>query len=226
MDARGEKPKPLAAKLGLSETGVRDVFLDKTKSVNTPKLTAFASYFGVSVEQLLDGTAGLDQQPLEGNAVPVQFEGASLTQVRQDLPVFGTALGAEVVVDGESIEQTMLNSGDVIEYRKRPPISNGVERVYGLYVQGSSMYPAHRDGAFLFAQWDAPLRTGDDVVVYLRAEGDDDDGERARCVLVKRLVKRTGKYVELEQYQPPVTFRIAAEKVLRIDRVLTNDDFV
>jgi transcriptional regulator with XRE-family HTH domain len=226
MEQRGEKPKPLAAKLGLSETGIRDVFLEKTKSVTTPKLTAIASYFGVTVDQLLDGTAGLGGSPLDGNAQPVLFEGASLAVVRQDLPVFGTALGAEVIVDGEAVEQTMLNSGDVIEYRKRPPISNGVERVYGLYVQGSSMYPAHRDGAFLFVQWDAPLRTDDDVVVYLRMDGDEDDGLRARCVLVKRLVKRTSQYVELEQYQPAITFRIPMEKILRIDKVLTNDDFV
>jgi phage repressor protein C with HTH and peptisase S24 domain len=158
------------------------------------------------------------------NARPIKFEGASLEQVRNDLPVYGTALGAERVVDGEAIEQTTLNSGEVLEYRKRPTISNGVERCYGLYIQGDSMYPAHRDGAFKFVQRGAPLRVGDDVVVYLRPLGEDDDGEAARLVLIKRLVRRTAQYVELEQFRPAKTFRIAQSDVLRIDRVLTEDD--
>lgn len=142
------------------------------------------------------------------------------------MPVYGTALGAEMEIEGEAIEQTMLNQGEAIEYRKRPPISNGIERVYGLYVQGSSMYPAHRDGAFLFVQWDVPLRVDDDVVVYLRPQdGEEDNGLAARAVLVKRLRRRTSKFVELEQYNPPKIFRIPMQEVVRIDRVLTTDDY-
>jgi len=161
----------------------------------------------------------------ESNAAPVHFEGASIERLPRDMPVFGTALGAEMIVEGEAIEQTMLNSGDVIEYRKRPIIANGVDRIYGLYVQGSSMYPAHRDGAFLYAQRGASLRIGDDVVVYLRPQNEEDDGARATHVLIKRLIRRSAQYVELEQFQPAKTFRIAMGSVLRIDRVLTADDY-
>ncbi|WP_198162991.1 helix-turn-helix transcriptional regulator [Sphingobium sp. TCM1] len=227
MEEQGDKPKPLAAKLGLSETGIRDIFLEKTKSVGGPKLSAIAQHYGVSVEDILAGTATTSGRPFipQTNAKTVQFEGASLERVRDDLPVFGTALGAEMVIEGERIEQTMLNTGDIIEYRKRPPISHGVEKVYGLYVQGASMYPAHRDGAFLFAQRDARLRVDDDVVVYLRPKDESDDGDRAVCVLVKRLVKRSAQFVELEQYNPARIFRIDMADVLRIDRVLTADDY-
>jgi len=168
--------------------------------------------------------ADLSEFP-EGNATPVHFEGAAADRMPQNMPVFGTALGAEMIVEGEAIEQTMLNSGDIIEYRKRPIVANGIERVYGLYVQGSSMYPAHRDGAFLYAQREVPLRIGDDVVVYLRPQNHEDDGERASHVLIKRLVRRSAQYVELEQFQPAKTFRIAMGNVLRIDRVLTADDY-
>lgn len=226
MDEAGDKPKPLAAKLGFSETGVRDIFLPKTKSIGGPKLAAIASHYGVTAEAIMAGTASTEGERPPGNAVPVKFEGASLANVRTDCPVFGTALGGEVTVDGEAIEQTTLNQGEVIEYRKRPPISNGIERVYGLYVQGSSMVPAHRDGAFLFVQWDVPLRVDDDVVVYLRPHNnEDDDGKASRCVLVKRLKRRTARYVELEQFNPAKIFRIEMSDVLRIDRVLTTDDF-
>jgi hypothetical protein len=227
MDERGDKAKPLAIGLGLSETGIRDIFLDKTKSVGGPKLSVIARYYGVTVDDIMAGTAttvGRSERP-KANGRPVEFEGASLAEVRNDLPVFGTALGAEMLVDGERIEQTTLNTGDIIEYRKRPPVSHGVEKVYGLYVQGASMYPAHRDGAFLFVQRDARLRVDDDVVVYLRPKDESDDGERAACVLVKRLVKRSAQFVELEQYNPAKVFRIAMDDVLRIDRVLTADDY-
>lgn len=223
MDEHGDKPKPLARKLGMGETGIRDIFLQK--SVGGPKLRTIASHYGVSVEAIMDGTASTSGARPEPNASPVRFEGASLQRPRPDCPVYGTALGAEKMIDGEAIEQTMLNQGEVIEYRKRPLVANGVERVYGIYVQGSSMYPAHRDGAFLFAQWDAPLRIDDDVIVYLRAEGDEDNGTAARAVLVKRLKRRTAQYVELEQFNPPKVFRIPMRDIVRIDRVLTADDY-
>lgn len=167
---------------------------------------------------------GLIERPAS-NAITHEFEGQSLERPRDDMPVFGTALGAEMLIDGERIEQTSLNTGNIIEYRRRPLMAHGVEKVYGLYVQGSSMYPAHRDGAFLFVQRDARLRVDDDVVVHLRPKDDTDDGERATCVLVKRLVKRTSQFVVLEQYTPPKVFQIDMKDVLHIDRVLTADDY-
>lgn len=218
------KPAGLPETRWAVEAGLNKAFFTNMKggagSIRSDNLEKLLSHIGKSIADL----QGAPFRPAT-NAEPVNFEGQSLERVRADCPVFGTALGAERVIEGEAIEQTMLNSGDVIEYRKRPPITNGVERVYGLYVQGSSMYPAHRDGAFLFAQHDVPLRVGDDVVVYLRPSDDSDDGSTARCVLVKRLVKRTAQYVELEQYTPAKVFRIPMLDVLRIDRVLTADDY-
>ncbi len=226
--------RDLAAAAGFSAaSGVQryvDVHNDKPMSVDVAK--RFASAMAgkgtppIEVAEIMDLTGFVAPENMpKPNARTVEFEGASLERVRDDLPVFGTALGAEMVIEGERIEQTMLNTGDIIEYRKRPPISHGVEKVYGLYVQGASMYPAHRDGAFLFAQRDARLRVDDDVVVYLRPKDESDDGDRAVCVLVKRLVKRSAQFVELEQYNPARIFRIDMADVLRIDRVLTADDY-
>ncbi|SNT15953.1 Phage repressor protein C, contains Cro/C1-type HTH and peptisase s24 domains [Sphingomonas laterariae] len=162
----------------------------------------------------------------QSNAQPVKFEGAPSVVLRDDLPIFGTALGAPKIVDGEAVEQTTLNRGEVVEYIKRPTILNGTPDAYGLYVQGSSMYPVHPEGTLLLAQAKKPPRVGDDVVVYLRCNGDDDDGERARGVLVKRLVRRSAQYVELQQFTPDMTFRLDAADVLRIDRVLTLGDLL
>lgn len=226
--------RDLAAASGFSAaSGIQryvDVHNEKPMSVDVAKrfVTSMAGKGAPPIEAAeilaLTGLGGETKLPAT-NARTVEFEGASLERVRDDLPVFGTALGAEMLVDGERIEQTTLNTGEIIEYRKRPPISHGVEKVYGLYVQGASMYPAHRDGAFLFAQRDARLRVDDDVVVHLRPTDESDDGARTICVLVKRLVKRSAQFVELEQYNPAKIFRIAMKDVLHIDRVLTADDY-
>ena len=218
------KPEGLAPTKWALDAGVNRGFFTNLKGkgggVRTDSLRKLLTYIDKTEADLVGAS---DVPP--ANAKPVEFEGASLERLPENLPVYGTALGAEMLIEGERIEQTTLNTGDVIEYRRRPPVSHGVEKVYGLYVQGSSMYPAHRDGAFLFAQRDARLRVDDDVVVYLRPKDESDDGSRAVCVLVKRLVRRSAQYVELEQYNPAKVFRIEMNDVLRIDRVLTTDDY-
>jgi len=232
LDETGEKAKPLAKdKLGLGETGIRDIFLEKTKSVGGAKLAAIAGYFGVSVESILEGTAttreaGDDPIPAP-NARVVPMEGASLEMPRENLPVWGSGLGAEREFEGEAVELTNLNTGGIVEYVRRPTILNGKQGVYALYVQGSSMHPALPDGEMIVAVRDMPMSIGDNVVVYLRTDNpDDDDGETSRGVLVKELVRRTASYVELRQYQPAKDFRVDMRQVVRIDRVLTRREML
>lgn len=165
----------------------------------------------------------------ETNASPFALEGASSERMMQDLPVYGTALGAERVLEGHAIEQASLNTGEVLEYKKRPTILNGRLDVYGLYMQGNSMDPLHADGSIVLAERKRPPRSGDSVVVYLRSNGDgdhSDDGKSARMVMVKRLVKRTAHFVELFQFEPMRNFKVPMEDVLQIDRVLTLDDLL
>lgn len=160
-----------------------------------------------------------------GNAVPFKMEGASDARMRHDVPVFGTALGAAEVYDGEAVEQTTLNSGEIIAYLRRPVLLDGRADVYGLYVQGSSMAPRYRDGATVFVEQKKPPRIGDDAVIYLRV-ADDHDGERASCVLIKTLARKTASYIELEQYSPALSFQIPVERIERMDRVVPWDELV
>lgn len=170
---------------------------------------------------------GLSPAAPESNASqPIAYEGSSMQRMDKTLPVYGSALGAEQVIDGEAVELTTLNRAEVIEHRERPPILNGKRDVYGLYVQGSSMDPAFDDGDLLVVQKTAAISIGDFVVVYIRAKGEHDDGETAENVLIKRLVRRTAQYIELRQYQPDITFRIPREDVLRIDKALRTKDLL
>lgn len=162
---------------------------------------------------------------VEPNATPFKMEGADDRRMTHSVPVYGTALGADEIVDGEAIEQTTLNKAEVIGYLRRPVLLDGRADIYGLYVQGSSMAPRYRDGATVFVEGKRPPRIGDDAVVYLRVP-DEHEGEMPSCVLIKTLVKKTAGYVELEQYSPHTTFRIPMERVKDLHRVVPWDELV
>jgi phage repressor protein C with HTH and peptisase S24 domain len=166
--------------------------------------------------------AGLPSAP---NAKTFRMEGASEARMTRDVPIYGTALGADEIYDGEAVEQTMLNTAEVIGYLHRPTLLNGRADVYGIYVQGSSMNPRHRDGATLFVESRKRPSIGDDAVIYLRVP-DEQDGERPSCVLIKTLVRKSASFIELEQYNPHLVFRIPTERVARMDRVITLDELV
>lgn len=158
---------------------------------------------------------------IEPNAKVVHLEDTPASQMQGNLPIFGTALGAPREIDGDAIEQVTLNKAEVLEYVKRPVILNDNHLAYGLRVEGYSMEPRHRDGEMLIVDPLGRIKIGEDVVVYLRPTSpEEDDGETARAVLVKRIVRRSSGFIELEQYQPAKTFRIDMQEVLRIDRVM------
>lgn len=176
--------------------------------------------------EVLELTGFSPTVPVSNATQPIAYEGSSMQRMEKTLPVYGSALGAEQLIDGEAVELTTLNRADVIEHRERPPILNGKPDVYGLYVQGSSMDPAFDDGDLLVVQKTAAISVGDFVVVYTRPKSDMDDGETAETVLIKRLVRRTAQYIELRQYQPDITFRIPRSDVLRIDKALRTKDLL
>lgn len=228
-EAKGWKRPALAEAMGTSTSQVER--LEKSqRRMTTDWLERAATALGTTLAALMgDSDASTDQAtppPPPPNAEAVRYEGSSLERMQENLPIFGTALGSSRLFDGEAIEQTMLNSGEAIGYLKRPVLLNGRDDVYGLYVHGSSMEPAHMAGSTIIAEMRRPPRIGDDVVVYLRPDGEEDDGHRARAVLVKRLVRRGASWIELEQFSPAATFRLDACQYVRIDRVMTLGDLL
>ena len=65
----------------------------------------------------------------------------------------------------------------------------------------------------------------DYVIVQLRGP-DGNDGERIFRVLAKRLIRKTASYFELEQFDPPATFRVPREQVAHIHRIIRWDELV
>lgn len=152
------------------------------------------------------------------NATPVVFNGPGRQKGPQDLPIYGSALGADLDFSGSAVEQTYLNTGDVVQYISRPAAVANRPDVYGVYIQGSSMSPRYQEGELAVVETRTPPRVGDDVVVYL-CNGLDDAEEVSAC-LIKRLVRRSGSYIELEQFQPHTTFKIESDTIKRVHRVI------
>lgn len=187
------------------------------------RIEAMSKAYEASLDELFENNEVFEATGVPAsNATIVRFEGAADVNLPRDIPVFGTSLGAPTEFDGTAIEQTMLNTGETIGYLPRPTVLNGQKGAYALYVQGSSMAPRHEDGETVFVQhvrYGRPPRIGDDVVVYLR-DFTDDDPDMASAVVVKRLVRRNSEFVELQQFNPPLNFKIEAERIVRVDRVI------
>lgn len=217
LRAKKLKGKDVAAHLGIAPARVTEM-TKRDRQIQPREMAPLAAMLG-----LID--AGDDE--IRSNARVIPMEGASLEKPHGNLPIYGTALAAAKRIEGEAIEQTELNKSNVIEYAKRPPLLNGRADAYGLHIQGSSMHPALPDGEMVAVAPGMPLSVGDNVVVYLRTDDpDEDDGQTARAVLVKELVRRSATAVILRQYSPAGDFSVDMSEVLRIDRVLTRREMM
>lgn len=156
---------------------------------------------------------------------PNDSPGLRNARLPRDVPVYGTAMGTYLQGgEEEAIEQAFINQGDVIEYLARPPGYANRTGLYSLYVSGTSMEPRWESGDPLYVDPKRPASIGDDVIVYLmKPSGEDNELEAA---LIKRLVRRTATHVELEQFNPPRTFRVELRRISAIHRVIPRRELL
>ncbi|MCG7348841.1 S24 family peptidase [Sphingomonas sp. ACRSK] len=221
IDARLQALGISDRKASLRAINKPDLIRDIRRGKNRSELSALARALETSVDYL----EGLTDNPARPGAVD-QSQPAAPTipkpdEMERDIPVFGTALGAEVTYwsehDGDvAVEQTDLNTGEVIDYFRRPPALRDRRDVYMLYTAGSSMAPAFEEGSPIPVDPKRPPTIGSYVVVYLR----DRDDEFAAGVLIKRLVKRSASFIELQQFNPPATFRLEPRQYRAVHRVM------
>lgn len=149
----------------------------------------------------------------------------------RDIPVFGTAEGAARPVDddGKTIltDAMTMDQDEVVEYRLRPSSLIGKRNIYALYVVGDSMAPWKEAGELIYIDGNRAPAINDYVVIQCR-NGFVEHADEHRIVrtMVKRLVRRSSTWVELQQYNPPQTFRIATDTIERIHRVMRLDELV
>lgn len=208
----------------IAATGKPDMIRDMRRGRQPmgARLAALAAVLECSADYLTGATdqvSGIAAEGIRRLVPPPQ-------DMLKDIPVYGTALGSEEryasEADGEVvIEQVTLNTGEVVDRFRRPPNLLNRKDIYGLYVAGDSMDPAYESGQGILVDPVKPAGSRDYVVVYLR---DRQDGDGAAGVLIKRLKRRSASFIELQQYNPPATFRLDARLYREVHRVMPWDE--
>ena len=215
-------------------TGKPDAIRDLRRAKGLPRsdrLDNLARVLGTSAEWLLRGggaeAAAEVREPQAPFVTPQRaFRGADRPR---DVPVLGTPSCGEMVVrvDGEDVhvETIDMDLDEVIEYVRRPVGLDGRGEVYAIYPQGFSMAPRFEPGEIQYVDGRKPPAIGDYVVVQLRRP-DEQAGERLVSALLKRLVRQSSEWVELEQFNPPAIFRVERRRIGRIHRIMTLNELV
>lgn len=205
-------------KASLNACGKPDLIRDirRGKDVGTTRIADLARALGTTVGYLhgeTDAPSPKRTRKPAGPAIP------SAQDLPRDLPVYGTVMGApsDIWADGEvAIQQVDLNTSNVIDWFRRPPALRDKREAYVLYTIGDSMDPAYEDGSAMIVDPKRRVGARDYVVVYLRGE----DHDETVAVLIKRLVRKSTEYIELEQFNPRTTFRLDAKRVRAIHGVV------
>lgn len=233
------KPAHLTENGWTVQAGVNRSFFQDLKRGKTPRtdtLERVVGAIGLSMAQFHALNAGAQPVPSAAFRSPGNdYRPApadlfrtvpNVTGELKDLPVLGTAEGADEAVDGNGhphmIESMLLTITDAIEYRVRPPALKHRKDVYCLYITGQSMNPRYEAGELVYVDAHRPAAIGDYVIVQMRGEGDNEDN--VIRVMVKRLVKRGPEFFEFEQFNPPLTFRYPKKMVMRLHRIMRTEE--
>jgi len=168
----------------------------------TKHLVPIAKAFGVTAEWLQDGGGPAPRSPLRAPA-PI---------ANDRMQVLGMA---ECGPDGWS-----LWNGDVIDMIARPANLAGVPGAYAVYVVGASMEPRYHPGELVHIHPGKPLTVGAYVLVQRRPKNDGDPP----LAVIKRLARRTGSKIVLEQFNPPKSFEIKSDDIVSIHRVVGSGE--
>jgi phage repressor protein C with HTH and peptisase S24 domain len=147
-----------------------------------------------------------------------EFRGPSASP---GVPLVGTGDCAELDATDPSghhvrVERSSFDPDFPIRFLERPPALLGSRNAYAIYFHGTSMEHRFYAGEIGYVDPDRHASPSDFVVVQLT----NGAGDEVVSVLVKRLVRQTPNYVELEQFNPPLIFRIERRLVARMHRIL------
>lgn len=202
----------------IDASGKPDLIRDmkRGRMPSSDRLDALAVTLGTTTDYLLGKSASSTIPGSPGMAT------AEMERLPLDIPVYGTALGADLPVeDGGTaveVEQTIIEMTEVVDhFRRLPGIANDRE-AYGLMVVGNSMSPRYDDGDPIYCTTKRQPAIGDYVVLQVK---DGDHGTEIVSALIKKLIGRTATHYELEQFNPPLRFKISKAQVGRIHRVIS-----
>lgn len=214
IEASGRSASEISRAIGQNRTLVRDILNGRVRSPRIDTLQKIADELGVSVTTLTGAEvapAPRAQRTLRSEAVPAPVALPPRSELPRDVPVFGTAAGA-AATDGAF----QLAAGEAVDYVLRPPALAGARDVYAIYVTGSSMEPAHPEGELRFVHPHRVPAPGDTVIIQCQYKP-----EGPIEAYIKRLVRRNGERIVVEQFNPAGQVEFERRFVLQMHKVLT-----
>lgn len=197
----GKQWAPTSRAAKLNSTYLRDI-LERNQTPQLKSAEKLSASLGVPMtDWFLEG----DRNPAGAHDV------ASIqpAQMPRDVPVRGAAACG---TDG-AFE---FNSGDPIDYIRRPPRLENVRDVYALYILGASMSPWREEGQIVYVHPLQPPKIGDYVVLQLLPLR---DGEAPRAY-VKKLEKRNSLEITVSQYNPAKRLTFPVNRIVSVHRIM------
>ena len=225
------KPSGLSPNAWAVSAGVnRNVFADirKRNSAHPYTLDKLLQAIGLTKAEFDAGARQTHKEPPPPavRAPRLAFRGDDRPR---DIPIVGTAECADIDFSSEdgivTIEMIEIDMDNVVDYARRPVTLDNRRDVYAIFFRGHSMVPRYEPGEIAYVDPARQPRARDYVIVQLR-KGEGEDADRTITALAKRLVRVSGTFVELEQFNPPATFRIERKQIAHIHRIIPWDEMV
>jgi len=194
---------------------------------NAERLRKLAGVLGTSSDWLLtgEGDSGAAElvPPTRGVAIADPYRAFRGHDRPKDVPVLGTPACGDAELDGKHVETIEIDG--IIDHVRRPQALDGRQDVYAIMPQGFSMIPRFEPGDIAYVECKPP-RIGDYAVVQLRGPAGDEAADRIVSALLKRLVRQSADWVDLEQFNPPFEFRVERARIAKMDRVIRLEELV
>lgn len=112
-------------------------------------------------------------------------------------------------------------TGQVTDYRRRPPAMADSQFAYAFVMRGFAMAPIWEEGDLVYVDPGRPIQIGGYAVIELQP---NEDGRSA--VIVRRVMFRNADTIELWQASPDKRYSISAGDVAHMHRVLRGEDLI
>lgn len=216
--------------LSIAVTGKPDLLRDIKRRGHLPSadnLARIAQELETTTDYLLGHAEDPQQVRSEVGLSDKRVDWIGADRGEPGIPIVGTGDCADLEVcdtDGRmvSVERSSFDQDYHVRMIARPPALRGARDLYAIYFHGESMLPRFEPGEVGIVDPRRPPRVGDYVLVQLNG-GESDE---VVSVLVKRLVRQTTKDFVLEQFNPPLTFTVAKDRVARVHRILQQTDLL
>lgn len=211
LTRRGKTQRGLARAIGVDDSAVSRI-LKGERQIKATEMQKALAYLEMPPPGSESPADAMPTQTLREKALPALAEIGSWPR---DVPILGVTVG------GDNAD-FLLNTGEIVDYAKRPAAIANNRRAFALYVQGTSMSRWRDPGNLVYLDPIRPAKPGDHVVVECRPDGDG-DGHPA---FLKEFVSKTATKLRLRQYNPEGPYELNLSRVINIFRVIEWEELL